>query len=77
MEYLLTFEIEDEILKIHGSPEGLKNLGDALEKLIKNTKKGSFDHTHFMENSNFELTLDKQSENSEIINHVKIYCWNV
>ncbi|TGK45974.1 Imm32 family immunity protein [Leptospira kanakyensis] len=76
MEYLLTFELENEELTIHGSPKGLQHLAQQLENLIKFTKKGNFDHIHLIEDLNLGLSSEKQSEKSELINHVKIYCWN-
>ena len=80
-KYLLTFELHrDEMAKevaIHGTPEGLENLATALLNLVKNTKEGHFNHDHLMSDQwgGNELTSDAQSEESEIINHVKIYCY--
>ena len=79
-KYLLTFELhEDEKAKqlaIHGSPEGLENLANILLKLVKNTKEGHFNHDHLMSDQwgGTELTSEAQSKESELINHVKVYC---
>jgi len=80
-KYLLTFELhEDEKAKeiaIHGSSEGLEALANTILKLVKNTKEGHFNHDHLMSDNwgGSELTSEAQSEESELINHVKVYCW--
>jgi len=80
-KYLLTFELhEDDKAKevaIHGTPEGLQSLAQALLKLVKNTKEGHFNHDHLMSEKwgGSELTSEPQSEESELLNHVKVYCW--
>ena len=79
-KYLLTFELHEDDkakeLAIHGSPEGLENLANILLKLVKNTKEGHFNHDHLMSDQwgGTELTSEAQSKESELINHVKIYC---
>ncbi|MFL1467603.1 Imm32 family immunity protein [Marinobacter sp. HN1S83] len=80
-DYMLTFElnIEDESqeLAIHGSPDGLEALAHSLLRLVKNTKQGYFDHDHLMSESwgGTELTSEPQSEDAELLHHVKIYCY--
>jgi len=77
----LTFEIQgdesEKELMIHGSAEGLKRLAKSLLSLVENTKEGEFDHDHLMteEWGGCELTSEKKSKDSELINHVKVYCW--
>jgi hypothetical protein len=79
-KYLLTFELHEDDkakqLAIHGSPEGLENLANILLKLVKNTKEGHFNHDHLMSDQwgGTELTSEAQSKESELINHVKVYC---
>ena len=79
-KYLLTFELHEgdkaKELAIHGSPEGLENLANILLKLVKNTKEGHFNHDHLMSDQwgGTELTSEAQSKESELINHVKVYC---
>jgi hypothetical protein len=79
-KYLLTFELHEDdkakALAIHGSPEGLENLANILLKLVKNTKEGHFNHDHLMSDQwgGIELTSEAQSKESELINHVKVYC---
>jgi hypothetical protein len=79
-KYLLTFELHEDDkakqLAIHGSPEGLENLANILLKLVKNTKEGHFNHDHLMSDQwgGTELTSGAQSKESELINHVKVYC---
>lgn len=80
-EYLLTFELHSDKkakqLAIHGSAEGLEALANSLLRLVRNTKKDYFNHDHLMtqEWGGNELTSTPQSEDSELLNHVKIYCW--
>ena len=80
-EYLLTFELHSDAtakqLAIHGSPEGLEALANSLLRLARNTKEGHFNHNHLMSTDwgGEELTSTPQSEESEILDHVKIYCW--
>ena len=79
-KYLLTFELHEDDkakqLAIHGSPEGLEHLANILLKLVKNTKEGHFNHDHLMSDQwgGTELTSEAQSKESELINHVKVYC---
>jgi len=79
-KYLLTFELHEDDkakqLAIHGSAEGLENLANILLKLVKNTKEGHFNHDHLMSDQwgGTELTSEAQSKESELINHVKVYC---
>jgi len=80
-ERLLTFELHtDEKSKqiaIHGSAEGLESLANTLLRLVKKTKEGHFDHDHLMTEDwgGTELSSVPQSEESELWNHLKIYCW--
>lgn len=80
-EYLLTVELHDDgtarELAIHGSPEGLENLANTLLRLVERTRERRFDHDHLMSDlwGGSELTSEPQSEESELIHHVKVYCW--
>ena len=80
-KYLLTFELQTDQqgkeIEIHGSPEGLENLANTILKLVKNTKEGHFNHDHLMTDNwgGPELTSTTQSVESELLNHVKLYCW--
>ncbi len=78
---MLTFELhkdsESQELAIHGSAEGLEALAHSLLRLVKNTKDGHFNHDHLMSEAwgGNELTSEAQSKDSELLNHVKIYCY--
>lgn len=78
---LLTFELEREqgLLAIHGSPHELEALARRLLGLVAATRPGHFEHDHFTteEWGGSDLTSQKQSESSELIQHVKVYCWRV
>jgi hypothetical protein len=80
-KYVLTFELhEDEKAKeitIHGTPSGLELLANTLLRLVRNTKEGHFNHDHLMSDQwgGSELTSESQSKESDLINHVKVYCW--
>jgi len=75
-EYLLSFEKEsdDEIL-IHGDEKGLLYLQGAIEKLIKNTKEGHFEHEHLMTPDWGGYELSSKGKGGDKIHHVKLYCW--
>ena len=76
---LLTFELEREtgLLAIHGSPLDLEAFARRLLNLVAATKPEHFEHDHFMteEWGGADLTTEKQSASSELIQHVKVYCW--
>lgn len=78
---MLTFELHQDpkgsTLAIHGSAEGLELLASTLLRLARNTKDGHFNHDHLMteEWGGSELTSEPQSDKSELLNHVKVYCW--
>ena len=80
-KHMLTFELHQDpkgsTLAIHGSAEGLESLANTLLRLVKNTKSGHFNHDHLMteEWGGTELSSKPQSDESELLNHVKIYCW--
>lgn len=75
--FLLSFEMDDnrEILQIHGDKRGLQNLCDIINKLIKNTKEGCFNHDHLMTPQSAGHELSEKNMGSNVINGVKIYCW--
>lgn len=80
-EYVLTFELHKDArgdeLAIHGTAAGLEALAHSLLRLVKNTRDGHFNHEHLMteEWGGSELTSSPQSNESELLNHVKVYCW--
>jgi len=80
-KHMLTFELHQDpkggTLAIHGSAEGLEFLANTLLRLVRNTKDGHFNHDHLMteEWGGWELTSEAQSDESELLNHVKVYCW--
>lgn len=75
-DFLLSFEIdEDQTLKIHGDEKGLRNLCEMLDKLIKNTNDGCFNHDHLMTPQWAGYELSEANKGGAIINHVKVYCW--
>ena len=75
--HLLTFEIsqENQQLIIHGDPEGLRFLCDAINRLVENTKDRAFDHTHLMTQEWGGDELSSESQGGQLVNQVKIYCW--
>lgn len=80
-KYMLTFELlydpKGSSLAIHGSAQGLEFFANTLLRLVKNTGDGHFNHDHLMteEWGGSELTSKPQSTESELLNHVKVYCW--
>lgn len=76
--FLLTFERggHSDELKIHTDLNGLENLIDELNKLLKSAEKGVNDHTHLMTEEWGGYELSFESQGGEVLNHVKIYCWN-
>lgn len=77
-EFLLTFELSEQKdeLFIHSDLNGLRNLIDELNKLLKSAEKSNSEHTHLMTEEWGGYELSSESKGGEIINHVKIYCWN-
>lgn len=75
-DYLLIFELDskNEILEIHGNQKGLEKLKTLIDSLLS---KASSDHIHLMSENwgGYELSNDKQCEENEIINHVKLFKW--
>jgi len=73
---MLTFEWDKELeqLEIHGDEKGLRDLVTQLTNLVKYN---SEDHLHMMTKDwgGKELSSDKQSSKSELINHVKVFKW--
>jgi hypothetical protein len=74
--FLLTFEwdAKDEILEIHANREGLEKLRTAINTLLS---KNGCDHIHLMTEDwgGEELSNEKQCQENEIINHVKVFQW--
>jgi hypothetical protein len=77
-EFLPTFkrgEHKDE-LEIHTDLNGLENLIDGLNKLLKSAEKGMNDHTYLMTEEWGGYELCSESQGGEILNHIKIHCRN-
>lgn len=72
---LLTFELDEsnKRIEIHGNSEGFQELINYLQKAVK-----SKDHIHLMtpEWGGDSLTEEKQGNENELINHVKVFCWD-
>lgn len=77
-EYLLSFEQDDhkDVLNIHTDLSGLEHLIGELMVLLRSAEKGKNDHTHLMTEEYGGYELSSENKGGEIINHVKIYCWN-
>ncbi|MBA3238014.1 MAG: immunity protein 32 [Parachlamydiaceae bacterium] len=73
---LLTFEFDakNEMLEIHANQKGLENLKTVIDSLLSKT---DCDHVHLMttEWGGDGLSSEKQNQENEIINHVKIFKW--
>lgn len=65
---------EDERLEIHGDKEGLSHLAQLVQSLANQKEP---EHIHLMSEAwgGDALGNDKQNENNELINHVKIFKW--
>jgi hypothetical protein len=78
-DYLLTFETDDEgeQIFIHGDAQGLEYFAKTLLKISEQAKSGDFPHDHFFtpEWGGSELSSEKQSEDTKLVNHVKVYGW--
>ena len=72
---IVTFELNNEkdCIEIHGNSEGLKYLADIITKLSNKNN----DNEHLMTESwgGNELSEKKIGINNDLINHVKIFCW--
>ena len=71
---LLTVEFADEIVEIHSDEEGLDLLIDRLLALRRHKIP---EHDHLMTESwaGWELTEEKQSPDSKLINHLRVNFW--
>jgi len=76
-EHVLTFELDNKTkeLEIHANEEGLKILKEKISFLLKIQKPI---HSHLLSKNRGgeELTSQKQSSQSEMIQSVKIFKWN-
>jgi hypothetical protein len=79
MKSLLTFELskDGDELFIHGNSVGLQDLASKLVRLAEKAKVGQHDHEHLMteEWAGHELSSKTQSDDTQLLNHVKIYGW--
>jgi hypothetical protein len=76
--YLLTFELSKDKneLEVYTDLSGLKSLIEELSKLLKSAEEGKNDHTHLMTEDWGGYELSSESQGGEVLNHVKVYCWN-
>lgn len=76
--YWLSFEWDEreQQLQIHGSRAGLERLARTIEKLLRHNPP---EHVHLMtpEWGGDELTSEKQNNHADLINHVKLYYWDL
>lgn len=72
---LLTFELtkDRDQIEIHGSEDGLRELIDALSRVMSTSE-----HDHLMTPAwgGSELAEEKQGETNTLINKVTIYLWH-
>lgn len=72
---LLTFEmdIKNEVLEVHCNERGLEKLKIMIDALAAKKQ----DHVHLMtkEWGGNELSGEKQSQENQLVNHVKIFKW--
>ncbi len=77
IDSLLTFEWNggNEMLEIHGNQAGLEKLREAINSLLSREVS---DHIHLMTKDwgGDELSCEKQCEENQTINHVKIFQWS-
>jgi hypothetical protein len=76
--YLLTFELSKDKneLEVYTDLSGLKSLIEELSKLLKSAEEGKNDHTYLMTEDWGGYELSSESQGGEVLNHVKVYCWN-
>lgn len=78
-DFLLTFELDKnsdfDVIFIHADRKGLRSLIEELQALEKWSEKKS-EHIHLFTKEWGGGELSSDSQGGEIINHVKIYCWN-
>lgn len=74
--FILTFELSRDMktLNVHLDKNGIISLQNILDDLKNNSKT---DHVHLMSHSygGEELSEEKQSESSILLNNVKIHYW--
>ena len=71
---LLTFELipSGDVVEIHANKEGLAQLIEMLQRVLQH---GGHDHLMTPSWGGWELSEEKQGEDSTLINHVKIILW--
>jgi|WetSurMetagenome_2_1015567.scaffolds.fasta_scaffold648069_1 hypothetical protein len=76
---LLTFELTEgmDAIEIHADQQGLQDLIDRLLRLKNSLPGKSSEHEHLMTPNwgGTELTQDKQSVNSTLINKGTVHLW--
>lgn len=78
-DYLLTFEIDkdaDQVF-VHGDAKGLEFFAKSLLKIATQAKGGECSHEHFYtpEWGGDELSSEVQSDETMLMNHVKVFGW--
>ena len=76
--HLLTFELvkDKDELHICTDESGLEFLIEELTRLLSWVKNEKTEHIHLMTKEWGDGELSSESQVGEILNHVKIYCWN-
>jgi len=77
MDHMLTFERgdDDQSLVVHGDEQGLTLLRDTIDRLVRRTRPGHFDHQHMKTPDWGGNELSNERQGGELIHHVEIYCW--
>ena len=77
---MLTFEVnkKEEKIEIHTDREGLKTFHSLIGKLIDKSEEVGNEHSHLMtkEWGGSELSSEKHNSETELVNHVQVFCWN-
>ncbi|ADE55914.1 Imm32 family immunity protein [Coraliomargarita akajimensis] len=77
-ERLLVIETnaESDTVFLTGGPEELKEFAQSILNLVEKTKEGNFEHDHYTSPDwgGESLTTQKQSEDRNIVHHLKAYC---
>lgn len=78
MDYLLTFELSKDKDELHICTDikGLENLIQELTSLLHWSKADKTEHIHLMTEEWGGHELSSESQVGDILNHVKVYCWN-
>jgi len=77
-DYLLTFELSKDKNELYICTDitGLENLITELTSLLRWSRSNKTEHIHLMTEEWGGHELSSQSQIGEVLNHVKVYCWN-